>query len=246
MMQRTMIHSLFSLPIYQTNISKEIDLNEIKMNLLGEFQKSSPKISPLEKNGGISTYSTNNQLHLEDFSNRLNSVIKSHVKTYWKILEIDNRLEPEIDQCWSNIHYQGSSTEYHSHSLMPIVATFYVEAHENCGNLILINPMEYGLTHIPYGVPIENKTETGIKVSTGDLVLFPGWVRHRVEPNYSNNDRIVMSYNFKYKGTYLDSNSKYPEIARPYTNTEVENLRNQVLSLQTALDHLTRNITNDR
>lgn len=241
-----MIHSLFSLPIYHTNIGSEISLKEIENHLMGEFEKSSPTLSPLEKNGGISTYGTHSHLHTEPFTEKLNSIITNHVKNYWKILNVDNRLEPIVDECWSNIHYQGSSTEYHSHSLMPIVATFYVKAAPNCGELVLINPMEYSLTHIPYSVPIEQKTESKLEVLSGDLVLFPGWIRHRTEPNYSNDDRIVMSYNFKYKGNYLSSNSEYPYVETYHKNSEVEDLRNTVLSLQTVIDQLTRNLTNDR
>lgn len=239
-----MIHSLFSLPIYHTNIANEVDLHTIEKNLLGEFEKSSPSVSPLEKNGGISTYSSDSQLHKKDYASHLNSIITEHVKKYWKILNIDSRLEPDIDECWSNIHYHGSSTEYHSHSLMPIVATFYVKAFANCGELVLINPMEYGLTHIPYDVPIEQKTETKLEIYSGDLVLFPGWIRHRTEPNYSNNDRIVMSYNFKYKGTYLSSESQYPNLDREFKNSEVENLRNKILSQELIIEQLTRNLTN--
>ena len=201
-------------------------------------------MSPLEKNGGISTYSTHSKLHIEDFTQTLNSIILAHVKRYWKVLNIDSRLEPVIDECWSNIHYRGSSTEYHSHSLMPVVATFYVKATPNCGELVLINPMEYGLTHIPYDVPIEQKTETKLEVLSGDLVLFPGWIRHRTEPNFSDNDRIVMSYNFKYKGNYLSSNSEYPYIETEHKNSEIENLRNVVLSQEIIIEQLTRNLTN--
>lgn len=241
-----MIHSLFSLPVYHTNISNEIQLDNIEESLLGEFEKSSPSMSPLEKNGGISTYSTHSSLHNESFSHELNSIILQHVKRYWKVLNIDSRLEPDIDECWSNIHYQGSSTEYHSHSLMPVVATFYVKAKPNCGELVLINPMEYGLTHIPYEVPIEQKTETKLEVLSGDLVLFPGWVRHRTEPNFSDDNRIVMSYNFKYKGKYLSSNSEYPYLESYHNNSEVADLRNRILSLETIIEHMTRNIANDK
>ena len=236
-----MIHSLFSLPIYHTNLKHQIDVDSIRERLKTEFEKSSNLLSPLEKQGGISTYSTNNQLHTSDYLEKLNSLIFDHVKIYWKVLDIEEGLNPEIDQCWSNIHYNQSFTSYHSHSLHPIVATFYVSAAKNCGNLILINQMEYGITHIPYNVPIESKCQSEIEIQTGDLVLFPGWVRHMTGENRSGHDRIVISYNMRFSGTYLASNVPYPSI-NSANNSEVNFLRNKIANLEFIVETIKRDL----
>lgn len=236
-----MIHSLFSLPIYHTNLRNDINLDNINYNLSLEFSKSSNDVSALEKQGGISTYCTNNQLHQQDYLAGLTNLILSHVKIYWQVLDIDDRLYPSVDECWSNIHFNKSFTSYHSHSLYPIVATFYVKAEKNCGALVLINPMEYGLTHIPYHVPIEEKIYSKIEVQSGDLVLFPGWIRHMTDENRSGHDRIVVSYNLKYDGNYLGSDSKYPSPGFRQ-NSEVNFLRNKVANLEFALETIKRDL----
>ncbi len=239
-----MIINLFSLPIYKVNILEQIDTSILEEKLQEEFSQSSNDVSGLEKNGGISTYTTNCNLHLEDYAKNISEIILQHCRLYWKILDVDPRLEPRIDQCWSNIHYNNSLTLEHSHSLYPIVGTLYVKAEKNAGNLVLINPMEYGLTHIPYGVPIENKTETSIKVSTGDLILFPGWVRHKTEENSSNSPRIVMSFNISYSGKYLSSNSDYLVNYQPHTS-EIDQLHNKILNLEYIIDHMKRSLKSD-
>lgn len=238
-----MILNLFSLPIYKVNVLNDIDVNKLEENLNIEFSKSSSVLSQLEKQGGVSTYNTNPNLHLENFSDKISKIVLEHSRLYWKILDIDSRLSPRIDQCWANIHYDNSITLEHSHSLFPIVATFYVKAEKNAGNLVLINPMEYGLTHIPYSVPIENKTETAIKVSTGDLILFPGWIRHKTQENSSNYSRIVMSFNIGYTGTYLSSDTEYLVDNIPETS-EIEQLQNKILNLEYIITHLTRSLKN--
>ncbi len=239
-----MIINLFSLPIYKVNILDQIDTSILEEKLQAEFSQSSTSVSGLEKNGGISTYTTNCNLHLEEYANTISNIVLHHTNLYWKILDIDSRLEPRIDQCWSNIHYKDSLTLEHSHSLYPVVGTVYIKAEKNAGNLVLINPMEYGLTHMPYGVPIENKTETSIKVSTGDLVLFPGWVRHKTEENCSNSSRIVMSFNINYSGKYLSSNSDYLVNYQPHTS-EIDQLHNKILNLEYIIDHMKRSLKSD-
>jgi uncharacterized protein (TIGR02466 family) len=239
-----MIINLFSLPIYKVNILDQIDTSNLEENLQVKLKQSSPKTSNLEMNGGVSTYSTDCNLHLEEYSKTVSDIVLQHTKLYWKILDIDPRLEPRIDQCWSNIHYNNSLTVEHSHSLYPIVATLYIKAEKNSGDLVLINPMEYGLTHIPYGVAIENKIETSIPVSTGDLILFPGWIRHKTKENLSNHPRIVMSYNINYSGKYLSSDSNYVIDYQPHTS-EIDQLQNKILNLEFILDHMKRSLKND-
>lgn len=239
-----MIHNIFSLPIYKINVLHSINnLDEIKQFIGGKLSQSQKYPSPLEKQGGSSTYASDPYLHKSPILAKLNSLVVDHCKVYWKILDIDNRLSPRIDQCWSNIHYKQSLTLQHSHSLMPMVATFYLEAYENSGNLILINPMEYSLTHIPYCVPIENKTEVIIPISTGDLVLFPGWVRHKTETNLSDHERIVISYNIGYDGKYLDSEVDYPLVTdRVSENSEISLLNNKIERLEFIIENFKKNV----
>jgi uncharacterized protein (TIGR02466 family) len=239
-----MIINLFSLPIYKVNILDQIDAGNLEQKLQSEFARCPPNTSDLEKNGGVSTYNTNCNLHLEEYAKTISNIVLQHAKLYWKILDVDTRLEPRIDQCWSNVHYNNSITIEHSHSLYPIVATLYVKSEKNSGNLVLINPMEYSLTHIPYGVPIENKTETSINVATGDLVLFPGWVRHKTAENLSNQPRIVLSFNIGYDGKYLSSNNDYLVDHKAHTS-EIDLLQNKILKLEFIIDHMQRSLKND-
>lgn len=216
-----MIQHLFSLPVYHTNVEdSEIDFESIKEVLAKEFDSVNVNVQ-LEKNGGISTYSTNNKLHnLKEFQ-QLNDLVLHHVKLYWKILDINSGLYPEIDECWSNRHLEGSYTDVHSHAMHPIVVSFYLEAPEDSGNIVFINPMEYAITHTPYNLPVQNKIETSVYVRSKDMVLFPGWLRHKTETSKTNKQRIVITYNIRYTGTYLDSQVPYPVIEQPkYPNPE--------------------------
>jgi uncharacterized protein (TIGR02466 family) len=207
-----MIQNLFSLPIYKTNIfDSNIDFESIKSVVESEFKKIEINVS-LEKNGGISTYGTNKKLHANPAFKDLCTLIMYHVNLYWKILDINDGLHPVIDECWANKHIKGSFTDLHSHSMHPIVVSFYLAAPRDCGNIVFVNPMEYAITHIPYNYSVDDKINTSVYITSGDMVLFPGWLRHKTETSNSNDDRIVITFNIRYEGLYLDSQVPYPNI----------------------------------
>ena len=241
------IHNLFSIPIYKINILEKLkNVDKIERYIREQLQFSLPELSSLEKNGGTSTYETNNQLHIADSMLELTEIVLLHAKMYWRVLDVDERLSPRIDQCWSNIHDQGSFTLQHSHSLMPMVGTFYLKAERGSGDLILTNPAEYSITNIPFSKNIEQKIETSLKIQTGDLIFFPGYIRHKTGENFSGNDRIVISFNIGYSGKYLTSNTDYPDIVNLDNSiSEVEHLNNKILNLEFIIENLKRSITNE-
>lgn len=243
-----MIHNLFSTPIFKINVLDQLQyIDNIENDIAEQLACSSISASSLEKNGGVSTYETNNQLHQLPSLSDLSNLVLAYSKIYWRMLDIDERLCPRIDQCWSNVHKTGSFTLQHSHSLMPMVATFYLKSEKNSGNLILTNPAEYSITNIPFSKSIEQKTETELSVRTGDLVFFPGYIRHKTGENYSGQDRIVISFNIGYDGKYLSSNVDYPNINEVENSTsEVEQLYNKILSLEFIIENLKRSMTNEQ
>ncbi len=84
-----------------------------------------------------------------------------------------------IDSWWMNVNTQGEYTGWHSHSRWPKVAVLYVQ--------------------VPDG-GIEFRQGAGYWTETpksGDLLVFPGEVEHRVLPNTSEQVRISVAFNFK-------------------------------------------------
>jgi ectoine hydroxylase-related dioxygenase (phytanoyl-CoA dioxygenase family) len=40
----------------------------------------------------------------------------------------------------------------------------------------------------------------GIEIDEGDLLIFPGYLPHKVKENQSDEDRVVISFNVDIKG----------------------------------------------
>jgi len=207
-----MIQNLFSLPILKINLKKEIT-NWIDLeNIVNAEYKNIYVNSPLEINGGISTYSVNNKLHENDQLKELNDIVLTYVKIYWKLFNIHHGLYPEINECWTNKHFYKSYTSLHSHALYPTVCTFYLKKPFDSGNIIFLNPMEYILQNIPFDTKLDKNIENIVFLDEGDLLIFPGWLKHKTEESFSHSERIVVSFNIKYTGNYLDSNTKFVDI----------------------------------
>jgi ectoine hydroxylase-related dioxygenase (phytanoyl-CoA dioxygenase family) len=48
--------------------------------------------------------------------------------------------------------------------------------------------------------------EYEMSVETGDFVLFPAYLRHRVLPNTTDRDRLILGVNYGSKGWYWSAN----------------------------------------
>ena len=49
---------------------------------------------------------------------------------------------------------------------------------------------------------ITKNIEQEISVTTGDVVMFPGWLRHKTHANSLNESRYAMSFNVACTGEY--------------------------------------------
>lgn len=129
--------------------------------------------------------------------------------------EIDNLvtyLNKEIDNCrrqvglynlelyniWININPPNSYNHLHNHKDAVLSGVYYVHATENQGN-IQFERSDGAEYHIPQYV--ENNTyftctRATYKARTGALYIFPGWLKHSVEGNNTNTDRISISFNY--------------------------------------------------
>jgi len=104
----------------------------------------------------------------------------------------------EIYNIWLNINPPGSYNELHHHSGAVLSGVYYVEAGNNQGN-IQFERNDNAEYHIPDRVEKETyytSTRATYAAKTNALYIFPGWLKHSVQGNCSNNDRISISFNY--------------------------------------------------
>jgi len=107
-----------------------------------------------------------------------------------------------IKEMWAIINKSGDFNVAHTHPNCYLSAAYYVRAPEKCGIFQVENPNIAKRNFYP---EIKRKNElnslvVGIEINEGDLLIFPGYLPHKVKANESNEDRIVISFNVDIKG----------------------------------------------
>lgn len=94
-----------------------------------------------------------------------------------------------INNMWAMISSKYSSNAYHMHPGCDFSGVFYLQVPNNSGGIEFHHPSDAAAF---FGVG--NCVETAA-IKAGDLLLFPPWLRHAVQPNNSDEDRIAISFN---------------------------------------------------
>lgn len=101
---------------------------------------------------------------------------------------------------WINVALPGDYQEMHIHPGCHFSAVYYVDAPEECGNLVLRS--HESLTDM-HPIPSLEVTQAGAKTffqtpKTGDLIVFRSNLPHMVATNKSNAPRISVTLNFAF------------------------------------------------
>ena len=91
---------------------------------------------------------------------------------------------------WAIINKSGDFNVAHTHPNCYLSAAYYVKASEKCGIFQVENPNIAKRNFYP---EIKTKNELnslviGIEINEGDLLIFPGYLPHKVKANESNED----------------------------------------------------------
>ena len=171
-----------------------------------DFKKLEPLCEDLIKGANVpasleigdarsSVANKKNPHHCEEFNEFykfINPVVNHIIANEWKLSSF---YEYIVGNSWVNYHGKSGLTSEHHHGPATMVIATYLNLPKDGGFIQFKDPMEYqkGYAMREYGDEASNwKT---IPAVTGDSLLFPGWIRHRTQPNESNEKRWVLTSN---------------------------------------------------
>ena len=95
---------------------------------------------------------------------------------------------------WINVNPAGVLMPIHDHGHSVMATTYYIQAKEDCGDLILVDPRgAHNFRKSFYNS--EDSLCKRIKPVESKLVMFPAYLMHMVDINHSNAQRISLSSN---------------------------------------------------
>lgn len=100
--------------------------------------------------------------------------------------------------CWANINPKYASNKIHDHANCLFSGVYYVKTPKDCGNIMFYDPRTARTFYKPLVSNFTAYTAEAIAhvAEAGLLIIFPSWLKHGVEPNLSDEDRVSISFNY--------------------------------------------------
>jgi len=141
----------------------------------------------------------NDLLHNREPFRPVRDFIVAKAQEVWQELEYYQDQSPMIYQSWINVGGRGAFALPHVHYNAYLSAVVYIDSGPDQGNIVFESPLDMAMCH----QPLSRKTERlrqEIAVKTGDVIIFPGWLKHYTTPNRTDRNRISFIANFNSTG----------------------------------------------
>lgn len=195
------ILKFFPEPVFKYKFESFKDYNiELSKYIYQLFEKDNNGIKRSNRGGWHSTnfeLNDKNSIQLKFAMGLQKYILQTFQNLGWKTENQNIR----IKEMWAIINKKDDFNVVHTHPNSFLSAAYYVKAPKNCGRFQVENPNIAKRHSYP---EIANKNEFnmqvgGMEINEGDLLIFPGYLPHKVAKNESDEDRIVISFNVDIK-----------------------------------------------
>ena len=166
------------------------DLTSIVQKVRAEHVMTQPNIGVMSGGGKTSVLNQGKAPHGWTEMTPILEWFRPHIKEIWKQWQFQSDIE-------LNITKSDGYVEEHDHGGCHFAVSMYLEKPEGSGDIQFRNmnlPLNSNTPkqHVPNGI---NDYFTEVKCNTGDALIFPGWLPHKVPGNPTDKERIVFSFN---------------------------------------------------
>lgn len=184
-----MIENIFPTPIYWDIID---DGGIVKDEVGLALSKTNFDMKPGWNSHYLSDVNFNEKNFIED-NNLINlkAQIFYHLENYlWGIGA--KSVTPKIVESWASLFRKNSYGHIHSHAQSDIAGVYYFKTNGDDGNIFFEAPAPNLDTSTHFQHLAGRYCH---KPVDGKLILFPAWLRHGIETNTTDSDRISISFN---------------------------------------------------
>lgn len=199
------IRSLFATRIYQARLG-DIDLDELEASCysIAEDDEAGQEWCETEGYPGYTSYASLTDLPWRfPIFQSIKDALDSHVAAFARDLafELDGR-PLVLEDIWINILPEGGIHTSHIHPHSVISGTTYVKMPEGASALKLEDPRAQMMMAAPprrKDAAEDLQQFVYIKPQIGDVLLWESWLRHEVPMNMAEDERISVSFNYKWE-----------------------------------------------
>ncbi|MGB1414425.1 MAG: TIGR02466 family protein [Paracoccaceae bacterium] len=203
----TKINTVFATPLYHASLTEQgdIDLDDIERSCWSIAQDDEAGQKWCEENGypGYTSYASLTDLgwRFPVFA-ELEKLLDRHVAQFVKELDWDlGDKAVTLEDLWINILPEGGTHSGHIHPHSVISGTTYIAMPVGASAIRFEDPR---LPQMMAAPPRRKDARNGLKPfvyvapKLGDVILWESWLRHEVPVNMSEEDRISVSFNYRW------------------------------------------------
>jgi uncharacterized protein (TIGR02466 family) len=186
-------HSLFPTPLFSFQLKHHGELDQLLLSVIQPLRQSDPGRVASNVLGWHSKGNLFDIPALQPFQDLVNAAVSECARA----MGYDNvSIRPA--NCWANVNPRYASNKIHDHANCLFSGVYYVQAAEDSGNLMFYDPREARTFYKPLVSNYTAYTADAIAhtADPGLLLIFPSWLKHGVEPNLSDQERISVSFNY--------------------------------------------------
>ena len=200
----TTIRSLFATRLYQATLGP-IDADELRASCYSIAEDDEAGQEWCEENDfpGYTSYASLTDLpwRFPIFAG-VKDALDGHVAAFAEDLafDLDGR-DLVLEDIWINILPEGGIHTSHIHPHSVISGTTYVKMPEGASALKLEDPRAQMMMAAPTrrkDARAELRQFIYVQPQVGDVLLWESWLRHEVPMNLSEEDRISVSFNYRW------------------------------------------------
>jgi len=172
----------FFTPVWKFNIGDKFDTDIARCYQIQNEAPSTKKSNV----GGYQSQNVDLKIKFPDLVQRISPSLNGIIQ--------DSELKLSIDNAWININKTNNSNNSHYHPNSALSVVIYLQTNLDSGQIVFENPTASG------AFPIDDSIKHFFGVycispKIGDVLVFPSYLKHYVEPNLSSQDRISISFN---------------------------------------------------
>ena len=179
---------LFPTDLYFVDIYDSKENESYKQELL-RLSKESPGEVRSNRNGWQSDITLWSNETFRPLLEKSSNIVQSIIKDF-----SSNCPEFVIRSMWGNVNPKGGYNFTHVHPTGWLSAVYYVSLPQGCPGITFEDPRPAKLMDFQQSCLVDTNHFTHTP-KVGELVLFPSWLPHFVDPNPTDENRISISFN---------------------------------------------------
>jgi uncharacterized protein (TIGR02466 family) len=187
------VHHLFPTALFAFSIADYASLNQPLLETIYRLKQQDTGASA---SNVLGWHSKSTLFELDEIK-PLKSLIDAAVLEVSQTVGYGN-VQIKAANCWANVNPKYASNKIHDHANCLLSGVYYVKAPKDSGQLMFYDPRSAKTFYKPLVSNFTAYTADAIAhaAEEGLMLIFPSWLKHGVEPNLSNEDRVSISFNY--------------------------------------------------